>query len=146
MMDLFWQITIVEFLLNLAIFSAAVIAYGPLRTLKDRFPEPLRIGGSLVVGALFGTATVVALLMPIHMSGGAVIGGQTILLALAGGLAGPAATVSAGVISLGAQYLLQTGDPAQAHGALAVTFTSLLFGLGFRVVLDQIRSPKGELR
>jgi hypothetical protein len=30
MTDLFWQITIVEFLLNLAVFCAAVIAYGPV--------------------------------------------------------------------------------------------------------------------
>jgi signal transduction histidine kinase/DNA-binding response OmpR family regulator len=145
-MDLFWQITIVEFLLNLAIFSAAVMAYGPLRTLAERLPWLSGGGEGLIVGALFGTTTLVALLMPIHLNGGAVIGGQTVLLALAGGLAGPAATASAGVITLGAQYLLQSGDPAQAHAALAATLAALLFGLGLRLALNRFRSPRGELR
>ena len=41
-MDFFWQITIVEFLLNVAIFAAAVIAYGPLWSLAQRLPAKPR--------------------------------------------------------------------------------------------------------
>src|SRR5450432_2935919 len=98
-MDLFWQITIVEFLLNVAVFAAAVIAYGPVRRLAVRLPGRSRLTEGLAVGALFGSATAIALLMPIHMSGGSSAGSQTVLLALAAPLAGPSAAVVAAIIS-----------------------------------------------
>ena len=145
-MDLFWQITLVEFLLNLAIFSAAVIAYGPLRALIDWIPGPSEQVEGALVGALFGIATVVALLLPVHMEGGGAIGGQTILLALAGGLAGAAATVSAGLICLCTEFLFATGDPTQTHVALAAAVISLTAGLGLRIVWDRLRPKTGELR
>jgi signal transduction histidine kinase/CheY-like chemotaxis protein/HPt (histidine-containing phosphotransfer) domain-containing protein len=145
-MDLFWQITLVEFLLNLAIFSAAVIAYGPLRSLTDRLPGPRGVVEGAAVGALFGVATIVALFMPVHLSGGGAMGGQTILLALAGGLAGPAATVSAGLICLGTELFFPTGDPAQTHIDMAAALISLIVGLGLRLFLDRIRAQKNELR
>jgi signal transduction histidine kinase/ActR/RegA family two-component response regulator len=95
-MDLFWQITIVEFLLNLAVFAGAVIAYGSVRVLAARLARGQEAVEGAAVGALFGAATSLALLMPVHLSGGAAIGGQTALLTLAaplGGLPGAALSI-----------------------------------------------------
>jgi hypothetical protein len=53
-MDFFWQITVVECLLNIAIFAAAVIAYGPLWSLTERLPGRYESFGGPLIGALFG--------------------------------------------------------------------------------------------
>lgn len=109
-MDIFWQITLVEALLNVAIFAIAVIGFGLLKgaTAKANWPKTRE---DIVVGLLFGTATALALLMPIHIGGGAALGCQSILIALAGALAGPVATLSAvgaaALIMLGASHILE---------------------------------------
>ena len=99
-MDLFWQIAVVEFLLNLAVFGATIVAYGAILGLTRWMPNRLAGVGNIAIGLLFGAATVGALLMPIHLSGGAAIGGQTVLLALAGPIAGPWAAMAAGLVAL----------------------------------------------
>src|SRR5882757_2133327 len=109
-MDFFWQITVVEFLLNVAIFAAAVIAYGPLWSLMERLPRRFGFLGGPLIGALFGMATAVALLLPVHLSGGAALGSQTILLVLTAPVAGLAAGVTAIIIAVAAVlYSLASG-------------------------------------
>jgi uncharacterized membrane protein HdeD (DUF308 family) len=72
-MDLFWQITAVEALLNVAIFAVAVIAYGVVRsqTVVRRWSDRF---GQTVVGGLFSVATAMATLVPLHLDGGAAVG------------------------------------------------------------------------
>ncbi|HMH63942.1 MAG TPA: hypothetical protein VK515_00045, partial [Rhizomicrobium sp.] len=137
-MDFFWQITIVEFLLNTAIFAAAVIAYGPLWFLAGRLPARFGSLGGPMIGALFGLATAVALLLPVHMSGGATLGSQTILLALTASVAGLAAGLTAGAIALGAVLfsLATGGDLGAANIMTCVTATAI--GLLFQAASDYV--------
>ncbi|MDR3415818.1 MAG: ATP-binding protein [Nevskia sp.] len=143
-MDLFWQITVVEFLLNVAVFAVAVILYTPLRLLAApltyRWPPAERSA----VGLLFGTATAAALSLPVHLEGGAPVGCQTVLLALAGPLGGLPAVLCAGLLSLIPQLLRL----AQGHAADTVAVASLLVsavaGLAFQQAL--IRAPQPHRR
>jgi signal transduction histidine kinase/DNA-binding response OmpR family regulator/HPt (histidine-containing phosphotransfer) domain-containing protein len=139
-MDFFWQITVVEFLLNTAIFAAAVIAYGPLWSLAERLPHRFAMFGGPLIGTLFGLATAVALLLPVHLSGGAALGSQTILLALTASVAGLAAGLTAGAIALGAiLFSLATGgDLGGADIMICVTSTAI--GLMFRIASDYVNS------
>ncbi len=135
-MDLFWQITLVEFLLNVAIFAAAVIAYGPLSALAEKLPARLAFLGGPLIGTLFGTATGVALLLPVHLSGGAAVGTQTILLALTAPVAGRAAGVVAGAIAVAAVlFSLATGGHLGTAAILAAV-TATAIGLLFRIASD----------
>ena len=137
-MDFFWQITVVEFLLNVAIFAAAVIAYGPLWSLARRLPQRFGFFGGPLIGTLFGVATAVALLLPVHLSGGAALGSQTVLLALTAPVAGLAAGLTAGVIALGAiLFSWDTGgDLGTATVVACVTATAI--GLMFRIASDYV--------
>ncbi len=136
-MDIFWQITIVESLLNFAVFAAAVIAYGPVRTIAVRLHPDSKLTQGVAVGVLFGGMTAVVLILPIHLSGGASTGSQTILLALAGLLAGPAAAITAVVIAVAVEFVpvLQGGtlDSVGLVAALAGAGT----GLVLRLILDR---------
>ena len=69
-MDLFWQIAVVEFLLNFAVFAATIMAYGAILGVTRRFSPGLAAVRNVAIGLLFGAATVGALLMPIHLTGG----------------------------------------------------------------------------
>ena len=123
-MDLFWQITIVEFLLNIAVFAAAAIAYGHIRGLAVRFAGKIPQLEGAAVGVLFGSATVIALLMPIHLNGGASVGGQTVLLALAGPLGGWEAALCSGAIALGAGVFQWTNGSALGATAIGPSLNS----------------------
>lgn len=91
----------------------------------------------VAVGVLFGGMTAVVLILPIHLSGGASTGSQTILLALAGLLAGPAAAITAVVIAVAVEFVpvLQGGtlDSVGLVAALAGAGT----GLVLRLILDR---------
>jgi len=135
-MDFFWQITIVEFLLNVAIFAAAVIAYGPLSSLAEKLPARFSIFRGFLVGALFGLATAVALLLPVHMGGGASAGTQTILLALTAPVAGMAAGVTAIIIAVAAVvFSIATGGNLGGP-AILTAVTAGVVGLFFRIASD----------
>jgi hypothetical protein len=136
-MDLFWQITVVEFLLNVAVFAAAVIAYGPVRAVARRLSRNPRIEDS-AAGVLFGGATMLAILMPVHLSGGGAIGGQTVLLALAAPLSGIAAGIWAGVISIGAGLFLWSNDAALDTTMIVPSFVSAALGIAVRIAIDHI--------
>jgi len=133
-MDLFWQITIVEFLLNVAVFAAAVLLYAPVRAAARRINRESTQAEHAAEGILFGAATALAFLMPIHLDGGASIGGQTILLALAGPLGGMTAAIIAAVIAVSAGSLLVADS---AHTAIVSSLISIACGLAFRVALEQ---------
>src|SRR5882757_8003947 len=76
-----------------------------------RWPQ---LNEGIAVGALFGLATAIALLMPVHLNGGANAGSQTVLLVLAAPLGGVPAAIAAGVISLAAGlYQWTTGTSFQ---------------------------------
>jgi signal transduction histidine kinase/CheY-like chemotaxis protein/HPt (histidine-containing phosphotransfer) domain-containing protein len=137
-MDLFWQITIVEFLLNVAVFAAAVIAYGPLSNIASRITRWPTLNEGVAVGALFGVATAIALLMPVHLDGGAASGSQTVLLVLAAPLGGFPAAIAASVISL-AVGLFRWAAAADSFQNTAV-FASLLaicVGVLFRLAFGR---------
>jgi signal transduction histidine kinase/CheY-like chemotaxis protein len=97
-MNLFWQITLIELLLNVAVFAGAIIFYGPVNMLAKRFSGGHNSIERTASGVLFGLATAAALLLPIHLEGGAAVGSATILLALAGPLDGYVAILG-GVVS-----------------------------------------------
>ncbi len=140
-MDLFWQITIVEFLLNVAVFAAAAILYGPVRGLAARLPaKAARLEGA-AVGILFGAATALALLMPIHLNGGASIGGQTVLLALAGPLGGWEAALSAAAISTAAGLFQWTHGENLGETTLGPSLLSAMLGFALQFALSRRRDP-----
>jgi signal transduction histidine kinase/CheY-like chemotaxis protein len=118
-MNLFWQITLIELLLNVAVFAGAIIFYGPVNMLAQRFSR----GGSFLErsasGVLFGLATGAALLLPIHLEGGAAVGCSTILLALAGPLDGYVAILG-GVVSSVVIEMLPWVTKGQASQMLIV--------------------------
>jgi len=135
-MDLFWQITIVEFLLNVAVFAAAVILYGFWRTFVARLPGNKALNESLATGFHFGCATAVALLLPVHMSGGAAVGSQTVLLALAGLLEGPVSAIVAAIISISAGMFLWSNGTSLNDSAVFTSLVSAATGIAFRYLLD----------
>ncbi|HZR34686.1 MAG TPA: ATP-binding protein [Nevskia sp.] len=141
-MNLFWQITLAEFLLNVAVFAAAIIAYGPLRTAVARLPWQRGWLESAAVGALFGTTTAAALFLPVHFEGGAAAGCQTVLLALAGPLAGETAALAATLTAVLIQLLPWTVGASPALAPVAASLASGAIGLGLRRWLAW-RAPRG---
>lgn len=140
-MDLFWQITIVEFLLNVAVFAAAAIAFGPIRALAERLVPGRVWPQSAVTGFLFGLATTIALLMPVHMSGGGEIGGQTVLLVLAAPVAGYPAALTAALVALPGTGWLWTSDAATGASAFYSACGSLILGAAGRWIFFRGRKP-----
>jgi signal transduction histidine kinase/DNA-binding response OmpR family regulator len=128
-MDLFWQITIVEFLLNVAVFASAVILYGPVRALAVRLGSACPWLQGSAVGVLFGLATSLASLMPVHSDGGASVSGQMVLLALAAPLGGIAAALSAAAVAFvgGLVAFQQTGS--LGHPGLISSVLSVAAGV-----------------
>ncbi len=145
-MGTFWHITIVEFLLDLAVFSAVVVAYGLVLTLTVR-PRPASpLTRSAAIGVLFGAATALVVLMPIHMSGGGFTGTRPILLALSGLLAGPVAALAATPIAIVTGLIpSQTGSVLVAPG-IVMALASVGAGLALRLLLDRRKNAKpGEI-
>ena len=138
-MDLFWQITLVEFLLNVAVFASAIIALAPLRLLAPLLPVPPDRAEGIVLGSLFGIATAGALFMPLHFEGGAAISCQTMLLALAGPLGGLPAVISATAITVAAQLFSWFGGAAPSTSAIASSLISALVGLALHVATTRGR-------
>jgi signal transduction histidine kinase/DNA-binding response OmpR family regulator/HPt (histidine-containing phosphotransfer) domain-containing protein len=145
-MDLFWQIAIVEFLLNVAVFAAAVIVYGPLSSIASRITYWSRLNEGVAVGALFGLATAIAMLMPVHLQGGVDAGSQTVLLVLAAPLGGLPAAVTAGIISLTAGlYQWTTGTSFQNSNILA-SLLAICVGVLFRLVFERREGRTANVR
>ena len=132
-MNLFWQITAVEALLNVAIFAVAVIAYGIVREQAAARNWSAEIEQA-VIGGLFGGATALATLVPIHIDGGAAVGSQAVLIALTGPISGGLSTLVALAIAelgaLEAPRLVQTGATLINAGSfLAAALAALLLRL-----------------
>jgi len=138
-MDLFWQITLVEFLLNVAVFASAIIALAPLRLLAPLLPGPRDRAEGIVLGLLFGVATAGALFMPLHFEGGAAISCQTMLLALAGPLGGLPAVLCATGITVAAQLFSWFGGAGLDTTAIASSLISALVGLLLHVATTRGR-------
>jgi signal transduction histidine kinase/CheY-like chemotaxis protein/HPt (histidine-containing phosphotransfer) domain-containing protein len=145
-MDIFWQITIVEFMLNLAVFATAVIAYRPTWTAAAKLLPASQLARRAAVGILFGAATATALLMPVHMSGGGFTGSQTILLALAGLLAGPAAALAAALVAVAVGFWPAfQGGTADGLG-ITMSLACAGAGLALRLALDHRKGAEpGEV-
>src|SRR5258705_4724090 len=136
-MDLFWQIAIVEFLLNVAVFAAAVIAYGPLSSIASQITRWPQLNEGIAVGALFGLATAIALLMPVNLNGGANAGSQTVLLVLAAPLGGVPAAIAAGVISLAAGLYQWTTGTSFQNTAIIASLLAICVGVLFQRVFGR---------
>jgi signal transduction histidine kinase/CheY-like chemotaxis protein len=117
-MNLFWQITMVEFLLNVAMFAGAVIFYGPMRLLAARLGGGREFPERLASGVLFGMATSATLFLPVHLEGGAAVGCSTVLLALAGPLDGPLAILGGLVFSVSLELMPWVAKDESSHAAL----------------------------
>ncbi len=136
-MDLFWQITIVEFLLNVAVFALAVIAYRPICAFVERMPWRNALAESVAVGALFGATTAAAFFLPVHVGDaeGATISSQTVLLALAAPLAGFAAAAAAGLVAIPAALYMWIGMTGAGESPLIASIMSVAIGVAFRFAL-----------
>ena len=146
-MDLFWQITIVEFLLNVAVFAGAIIAYGPVRMIAARLPEHRALVERSLIGGLFGIATTVATVLPIHLEGGAAVGCQMVLVALAGPLAGPFAVIGAAAIPVAAELLEWLAGDRLDYTTIASILASAAAGAGVHFVLAlRATAPKRLFR
>jgi signal transduction histidine kinase/FixJ family two-component response regulator len=117
-MNLFWQITMIEFLLNVAVFAAAIIFYGPIRLFASRFARGRQFPERVAAGMLFGMATSATFFLPVHLEGGAAVGCGTILLALAGPLDGSLAILGALVFSVAMELLPWATMDQSNHTAL----------------------------
>lgn len=141
--DIFWQITLVEALLNLAVFAAAVIAYGPVNIFAVRLRALAPIPAGTATGVLFGIATAIALLLPIHLSGGTPTGSQAVLVALAGLLSGGFAAAIAAGIALLAQLLPFFEGLGLDNFGIAILVMAAAAGAALRLVLRRFsHSPE----
>jgi hypothetical protein len=104
-MNPFWQITMIEFLLNVAVFAGAIIFYGPIRILAARLSPGRKSIERSASGVLFGIATAGAIVLPVHLEGGAAVGCSTILLALVGPLDGSLAILGGLFFSVAIELL-----------------------------------------
>src|SRR5258706_3295776 len=136
-MDLFWQITLVEFLLNLAVFAAAVIAYGPVCALARRLPGH---NDGIAAGILYGAATAIALLLPVHLSGGSSLSSQPALLALAAPLGGLATALAAEAIALAAAGFGWLFWGTFEHSITGMVVMSTAIGIVFRIAMERRNS------
>ena len=143
--DLFWQITVVEALLNLAIFAAAVIAYGPVNIIAARLRIFAKLPSGIATGALFGIATAIAVLQPVHLTGGAPTGSQTVLIALAGLLAGPLAALTAFVLAGTTALVPLVEDLPFDEFGLTILGVAALAGVLLRLGLDRRRDCVGDV-
>ncbi|HEY1646720.1 MAG TPA: ATP-binding protein [Terracidiphilus sp.] len=123
-MNLFWQITTIEFLLNVAVFAGAIIFYGPVRIAAARFAHGREFPKSLASGILFGVATSTALFLPLHLDGGAAVGCVTILLALSGPVDGFLAIFGCLVFSIA----IELSPWANTDQSIRAALLSLLVG------------------
>jgi len=134
-MNIFWQITLIEFLLNVAVFVSAVVVYGPIRILMARLSRGSLFAEQSASGALFGIATATAVLSPAHLEGGAAVGCTTILLALVGPLEGSKAMVGSLVFAVTIE-LLPWAIKAQTNQAAILSFlVSAAVGFLFHLAL-----------
>jgi signal transduction histidine kinase/DNA-binding NarL/FixJ family response regulator len=134
-MNLFWQITLIELLLNVAIFAGAIIFYGPVHIFANRFSWGRESMDSSASGVLFGFATATALLLPIHLEGGAAVGCTTILLALAGPLDGYVAILGGLVSSVAIEMSPWVTKNQSSQSVIAALLVSAAMGLIFLYAL-----------
>jgi signal transduction histidine kinase len=136
-MNVYWQITLIQALQNVAVFAVAVIAFGLVRQAASKWQARWAGYPDLAVGALLGTATAITLLLPVHVSGGTPIGTETILLALAGIIACPVAAVLAASLAAAAQLApLLSGGMIDWLG-LTMTVVTTGAAIAFRQLLPR---------
>jgi signal transduction histidine kinase/ActR/RegA family two-component response regulator len=134
-MNLFWQITIIEFLLNVAVFAGAIIFYGPIRILAARLSGVRESAKRSASGVLFGIATGAALLLPVHLEGGAAVGCRTILLALAVPLDGSVTILGGLAFSIAIELLPGVAKEQSNQVAIVSLLVSAAMGFLFQRVL-----------
>jgi signal transduction histidine kinase/FixJ family two-component response regulator len=143
-MNLFWQITLIEFLLDVAVFVSALIFYGPIRGFAARLSKGRGGIEETAAGLLFGIATSAALMLPLHLDGGAAVGCSTILLALVGPLAGNAAIVGSLVSSIAIELLPWAARQQSTHAAALSLFVSAAIGFLFQLALGYRPGSRGK--
>jgi signal transduction histidine kinase/DNA-binding NarL/FixJ family response regulator len=143
-MNLFWQITTIEFLLNVAVFAGAIIFYGPIRILALRLSGGRETTERSASGVLFGLATAVALLLPVHLEGGAAVGCRTILLALAGPLDGSVAILVGLALSVAIELLPWVAKDQSSQIAVISLLVSAAVGVLFQWALTHRRSLRNK--
>jgi signal transduction histidine kinase/DNA-binding NarL/FixJ family response regulator len=135
-MNLFWEITLIEFLLNVAVFAGAIIFYSPLRLLAARLPGGgPRFKESSASGVMFGLATAVAVSMPIHLEGGAAVGCSTILLALAAPIDGYLAILLGLAFCVAIELLPWIAKGPTNYTIIVASLISAILGLIFQLTL-----------
>jgi len=95
-------------------------------------------------GVLFGIATAAALMLPLHLDGGAAVGCNTILLALVGPLAGNAAIVGGLVSSIAIELLPWASREQSIHAAVLSLFVSAAIGFLFQLALRYRPGSRGK--
>jgi signal transduction histidine kinase/ActR/RegA family two-component response regulator len=135
-MNLFWQITLIELLLNVAIFAGAIIIYGPVRQFARGLLGDRDYVESSASGLLFGLATASALLLPIHLAGSGAVGAAAILLALAGPLDGYWAILLSVVSSVGIVLLPWVPKEQPTQEVIFSLLVSASIGLIFNGALQ----------
>jgi signal transduction histidine kinase/DNA-binding NarL/FixJ family response regulator len=141
-MNLFWQITLIEFLLNVAVFAGAIIFYGPIRVLAARLSGGRESTERAAAGLLFGIATSAALLLPVHLDGGALVGCDTILLALAGSLDGSVAIIIGLASSVVIELLPWVANDRSKQLTILSLFVAAALGFIFKYALAHRRFPR----
>ncbi|WP_433975752.1 ATP-binding protein [Tunturiibacter lichenicola] len=134
-MNPFWQITMIEFLLNVAVFAGAIIFYGPIRIVAARLSRGRKFIERSASGVLFGIATAGALVLPVHLEGGAAVGCSTILLALVGPLDGSVAILGGLVFSVAIELLPWPAKVQSNNVAVISLLVSAASGLLFHWAL-----------
>jgi signal transduction histidine kinase/FixJ family two-component response regulator len=143
-MNPFWQITTIEFLLNVAVFAGAIIFYGPIRIVAMRLSAGRENAERSASGVLFGVATAVALSLPVHLEGGAAVGPRTILLALAGPLDGSLAILVGLLLSVAIELLPWVAKDQSNQLAVISLLVSAVVGVLFRWALTHFPALRNK--
>ncbi|GAA0555024.1 signal transduction histidine kinase [Rhizomicrobium palustre] len=135
-MNIYWQITILETLENVAVFAVAVVAFGQVYRNASRLFPKHSWAGSAAVGVLFGLSTSLSLLLPIHVGGGALTGTDSALLGLVGFLVSPLAALIAFTLSLAAEFVSAQSAERLDLVSIAISLFATLAGLAGRFALS----------
>jgi two-component system, cell cycle sensor histidine kinase and response regulator CckA len=117
-----WQVVAVDLIHNLSLLVALTIVAG---FIDDRWQRGT-LAGSLLQGALFGGASVVAMLKPLVLAPGLIFDGRSVMISLCALYFGPVATAAA--VSMTLVCRLEEGGVGTPMG-VAVILASAALGL-----------------
>jgi len=123
----------VDLTTHLAVLVSVMVIYSLLARRMENLPE---WGRAAVGGTIFGLAAIFVMLTPIEVNDGVYFDMRSVILALTGPFAGPAAAVVAALLAVG--YRLALGGIGVYPGVVGISLASLL-GIGLSAYASRRR-------